>query len=238
MKRILLLAGAATAGLALLTACEKGESSSSQSKQMVTSGDSISYVIGTDIGQSLMSIKDEIKLEQLMQGISDKLDSASLKIDAEQSKAIMQQFNGRMRDKQMAEAKLLGEKNLSEGKKFLEENKSKPGVKTTASGLQYIVVTEGKGPKPKVTDKVKTHYKGTLLDGTEFDNSYTRGQPLELEVNRVIKGWSEALQLMSPGSKFKLFIPSELGYGERGAGKQIGPNSVLVFDVELIEIVK
>ena len=238
MKRMLWLAGAATAGLALLTACEKGESSSSQSKQIVTSSDSISYVIGTDIGQSLMSIKDEIKLEQLMQGINDRLDSAALKINPEQAKTIMQKFNTRMRDKQMAGEKLVGEKNITEGKKFLEENKSKPGVKTTASGLQYIVVTEGKGPKPKITDKVKAHYKGALLDGTEFDNSYTRGEPLEIEVSRVIPGWSEALQLMSPGSKFKLFIPSELGYGERGAGGQIGPNSVLIFDVELIDIVK
>lgn len=130
-----------------------------------------------------------------------------------------------------------GEDNLAKGKAFLEANKSKEGIKTTASGLQYKIITEGTGAIPKATDKVKVHYKGTLIDGTEFDSSYKRGTPLEFPLNAVIKGWAEGLQLMKVGSKAELYIPSELGYGEQGAGSQIGPNSVLVFEVELLNIV-
>jgi FKBP-type peptidyl-prolyl cis-trans isomerase FklB len=144
----------------------------------------------------------------------------------------MAQFEKDMEQKQ----KELGEKNKTEGTKFLEENKKKPGVKTTASGLQYKVEKEGTGPQPKGTDMVTVNYRGTLIDGTEFDSSYKRGQPATFPVNGVIKGWTEALQLMKKGAKYQLFIPSNLAYGERAMGPDIGPNSTLTFEVELMDV--
>jgi FKBP-type peptidyl-prolyl cis-trans isomerase len=132
--------------------------------------------------------------------------------------------------------KELGEKNKTEGTKFLEDNKKKPGVKTTASGLQYKVEKEGTGAQPKPTDMVTVNYRGTLIDGTEFDSSYKRGQPATFPVNGVIKGWTEALQLMKQGSKYQLFIPANLAYGERAMGPDIGPNSTLIFEVELQDV--
>ena len=132
----------------------------------------------------------------------------------------------------------LAEKNMEEGEKFLSENKKKKGIVTTKSGLQYIVLSEGNGARPKATDKVKVHYKGTLIDGTEFDSSYKRGEPAVFQVKGVIPGWTEALQLMKVGSKYNLFIPSNLAYGQRGAGSKIGPNVTLIFEVELLSIEK
>ena len=136
----------------------------------------------------------------------------------------------------MAEMAKISEKNKKEGETFLAENKKKEGVKTLPSGLQYKVITEGTGKMPKETDTVTTHYRGTLIDGTEFDSSHKRGQPATFAVKGVIKGWTEALQLMKEGSKWQLFIPSELAYGERGAGQTIGPYATLIFDIELISI--
>ena len=132
--------------------------------------------------------------------------------------------------------KKIGEKNKIDGEAFLAENKKKEGVKTLPSGLQYSIIKEGAGKMPKATDTVTVNYKGTLIDGTEFDSSYRRGQPVSFPVNGVIAGWTEALQLMKEGSKWQLFIPSELAYGEKGAGNTIGPNAVLIFEVELISI--
>jgi len=129
-----------------------------------------------------------------------------------------------------------GEKNMTEGPKFLEENKAKEGVVILPSGLQYKVITEGTGKSPKATDKVKVHYRGTLINGKEFDSSFKRNQPAEFPVNGVIKGWTEALQLMKEGSKWELYIPSDLAYGARGAGGDIGPNATLIFEVELLEV--
>ena len=134
-------------------------------------------------------------------------------------------------------AKIQGDKNKTEGEEFLAKNKEKEGVKTTDSGLQYEIIKEGTGPKPKETDKVKVDYTGTLIDGTVFDSSVQRGQPATFGVNQVIPGWTEALEMMPVGSKWKIYIPSDLGYGERGAGKDIGPNSTLIFEVELLDIV-
>jgi FKBP-type peptidyl-prolyl cis-trans isomerase FklB len=132
--------------------------------------------------------------------------------------------------------KTAGEKNRIEGEKFLAENKSKEGVQTLPSGLQYKVITPGKGKKPQITDTVTVHYRGTFIDGIEFDSSYRRGQPASFPVNGVIRGWTEALQLMQEGAKWQLFIPPNLAYGERGAGQAIGPNATLIFEVELISI--
>jgi FKBP-type peptidyl-prolyl cis-trans isomerase FklB len=145
-------------------------------------------------------------------------------------------FQKEMMAKQEELAKKLGEKNKEEGEAFLAENKKKEGVKVLPSGLQYKVVKAGTGGKPKLTDTVTTHYRGTLIDGTEFDSSYRRGQPVSFPVAGVIPGWTEALQLMEEGSKWQLFIPPNLAYGERGAGRDIGPNATLIFEIELISI--
>ena len=152
--------------------------------------------------------------------------------------SIRQVFTMQLREHQMAGMKASSEKNTQEGETFLAANKTKPGVITTASGLQYIIEKQGTGPKPKATDKVKVNYEGTLIDGKIFDSSIKRGQPVEFPVNGVIPGWTEALQLMPVGSKFKLFVPANLGYGDRGAGPDIGPGAVLIFEVELLGIVK
>jgi FKBP-type peptidyl-prolyl cis-trans isomerase FklB len=148
----------------------------------------------------------------------------------------MAAFQKEMMAKQQELAKRLGEKNKKEGEAFLSENRKKEGIKALPSGLQYKVVKAGTGKKPKSTDTVTTHYRGTLIDGTEFDSSYRRGQPASFPVSGVIPGWTEALQLMEEGAKWQLFIPPNLAYGERGAGSQIGPNATLIFEIELISI--
>ncbi len=198
--------------------------------------DKLSYAIGMDIGKNLKRQPIEINPEALSQGLRDSLtDEKTLMTDQEYSET-MNAFRTEMAQKQTAQIKEAGDRNKKEGEKFLADNIKKEGIKTTASGLQYKVVTEGTGASPKATDTVSVHYKGTLIDGNEFDSSYSRGQPASFPVNGVIKGWTEALQLMKVGSKWQLFIPSDLAYGERGAGRNIGPNSTLIFDVELLSI--
>jgi FKBP-type peptidyl-prolyl cis-trans isomerase len=152
--------------------------------------------------------------------------------------ATMQTFQQQVVAAQQAKQKVVGEKNKTEGETFLAKNKTRAGVKTTASGLQYEVEKEGTGPNPKATDTVTVNYKGTLMDGTTFDSSYDRGQPATFVLNQVIPGWTEGVQLMKPGGKYKFYIPSSLGYGEQGAGGVIGPNAPLVFEVELVSIGK
>jgi len=212
--------------------------------------DKRSYSIGLNAGrnmkQSLQSQGVDIDLKLLQKGIADGINGAKPALSEEEMQSVMTDLRKEMMAKQQEMAakqqekmKETGEKNKKEGAAFLEENKKKEGVKTTSSGLQYKVITEGKGKSPKETDTVSVNYKGTLIDGTEFDSSYKRGQPATFGVNQVIKGWTEALQLMKEGSKWQLFIPGELAYGERGApGGQIGPNAVLIFEVELLSIGK
>ena len=195
-----------------------------------------SYAIGLELGNSLKKSKVEANPDTLMKGLKDGLSGAKPLMTEEQVKETMTALQKEMMDKQAAANKEAGEKNELAGKKFLEENKKKEGVKTTASGLQYKVLKEGTGESPKETDMVITNYKGTTLDGTEFDSSYKRNEPATFPVNRVIKGWTEALLMMKPGAKYQLFIPANLAYGERAVGKDIGPNSTLLFDVELIGI--
>ncbi|MBW2412326.1 MAG: FKBP-type peptidyl-prolyl cis-trans isomerase, partial [Deltaproteobacteria bacterium] len=149
---------------------------------------------------------------------------------------IKQEFSRQVQESRQTQMAALSEKNRADGEAFLAANKNKEGVVTTASGLQYKVLKKGDGPKPQNNDRVSVHYRGTLLDGTEFDSSYKRGKPATFQVNGVIRGWTEALQLMNVGSKYQLFIPSDLAYGTRGAGRKIGPNSTLIFDVELLGI--
>lgn len=204
--------------------------------QLKDQKEKVSYSIGLDIGSTLKRQLIEVNPELLSKGINDGLTGAKPLMTDEETKATMATFQKEMMEKQAASKKAAGEKNATEGKKFLEANKSKEGVKTTASGLQYKVLKEGTGPTPKATDTVKVNYRGTTIDGTEFDSSYKRGQPAEFPVNRVIKGWTEALQLMKVGAKYQLYVPTELAYGERGAGSDIGPNAMLMFDVELLGI--
>jgi len=191
----------------------------------------VSYAIGLNLGRSLAAQKIKTDFDVLARGIRDGLGGTSL-LDDKQIQETMEAFERDMRSQLTA----TGEKNRTDGAAFLAENAKRPGVKTTASGLQYEIVTAGDGPKPSATDRVKVHYKGTLIDGTEFDSSYARGEPAVFPANRVIPGWTEALQLMPVGSKWKLFIPAELGYGDQGAGGAIPPHAALVFEVELLGI--
>ncbi len=204
--------------------------------QLKTFKDSVSYGIGMNIGRDLKHQSIDINPDVLAQGIKDMIGDGKPLMTDEQLSSCMMTFQKDMMAKQEAKNKESGEKNKKEGEAFLAANKAKEGVKVTASGLQYKILKEGTGPKPTATQTVSVHYRGTLIDGKEFDSSTKRGQPAEFPVNGVIKGWTEALQLMPVGSKWELYIPSELAYGERGAGSEIGPNAVLIFEVELLAI--
>jgi len=201
-----------------------------------TEKDKISYGIGMDIGENMKRQSIDIDPDMLAKGIKDVFAGSKLLLTEEEFRTTMENFRKDMMAKQKMQMQELSDKNKKEGEAFLAENKKKEGVKTLPSGLQYKVIKEGDGNLPKAEDTVTVHYKGTLIDGTEFDSSYSRGEPATFPVNGVIPGWTEALQLMKTGSKWQLFIPSNLAYGERGAGGKIGPNSTLVFDVELLSI--
>jgi FKBP-type peptidyl-prolyl cis-trans isomerase FklB len=200
-----------------------------------TTLDQASYGIGINIGENLKADGLEINVEALAQGIKDAIANAKPRLEQAQIAAALQAFQQEMQAKAAAQGKVAGEKNMREGKAFLATNKTKQGVVTLPSGLQYAVLKQGDGPSPKVTDTVRTHYHGTLLDGTVFDSSVERNEPATFPVGRVIRGWTEALQLMNVGSKWRLFVPAELAYGPQGQGP-IGPHAVLVFDVELLGI--
>ncbi|MCK4401796.1 FKBP-type peptidyl-prolyl cis-trans isomerase [bacterium] len=210
-----------------------------------TAREKLSYSIGLQLGTSLKEIKGDIDFSVAVQGIEDSFNDKKLLLTHEEIMKELTAFSKKMQEKQMKireeqmkKIEALGKENKKQGEAFLAENKKKKDVITTKSGLQYIVLSKGKGKKPNATDLVKVHYKGTLIDGTEFDSSYKRGDPVTFPVNQVIPGWTEALQLMTVGSKYKLFIPSDIAYGERAAGPQIGPNATLIFEVELLSIEK
>lgn len=213
---------------------------------LATDKEQASYMIGMDIGKSLKPMKDEVDLKTLNRAIEDVINDKKLLLNDEQVAKVMQTFSAKMQAKQQeemakkqAEMAAQGKKNVELEKTFLAANGKKPGVVTTASGLQYQVITQGTGPKPKKEDRVSVNYAGTLLDGTEFDSSYKRNEPAQFVLGSVVPGWSEALQLMPVGSKYKLWIPAKLGYGETGTpGGPIAPNSTLVFEIELLQIVK
>ncbi len=193
--------------------------------------DKFSYSLGMSIaGNLIQSGVKTVNPEIFLEAFKDTFEGEMPKIMPEEANKILEEFIGKANAGQGAD-------NLEEGLKFLAENRKKEGVVELPSGLQYQVLNEGEGDLPKATDKVRCHYHGTLINGTVFDSSVERGQPADFPVNGVIQGWVEALQLMSTGSKWKLFIPSELAYGQQGAGGAIGPNTALVFDVELLEII-
>lgn len=198
----------------------------------------VSYAIGFKTGQGMKEQGLELVKEEYLKGFADGQAGTDSAITKEDMEELLQAFQMEMMMKMQAKRQAAGVQNVAAGKKFLEENAKQEGWKTTKSGLQYKVITEGKGAKPKATDTVEVHYRGTLIDGKEFDSSYKRGEPATFPLNGVIKGWTEALQLMPVGSKWQIVLPPELAYGERGAGQDIGPNAVLRFDVELLDIKK
>jgi FKBP-type peptidyl-prolyl cis-trans isomerase FklB len=198
--------------------------------------DKESYSLGYQFGQNLKFQGVDINLDVYTSGIKDALGGKEPQMSKDEIRATITSLQQRLQAAQQKELKEMAARNLEESNKFFPENQKKEGVKTLPSGLQYKVLAEGSGKMPKADDTVTVNYKGTLIDGTEFDSSYRRGQPATFKVNGVIKGWTEALQLMKEGSKWQLFIPPDLAYGERGAGRTIPPNSALIFEVELISI--
>ncbi len=198
--------------------------------------DKVSYVLGQSIGGDFRRQGFEIDPKIFADSFTEAFNGKESQMPVGEMQHIMQNFQRAMEDKKQAEQMESGKENIEAGKKFLEENSKKEGVKTTESGLQYKVLTEGSGKKPAATDTVETHYEGKTLDGTIFDSSYKRGQTTSFPLNGVIKGWTEALQLMAEGSKYELYIPFELAYGPAGSGGTIEPYSTLIFIVELIAV--
>lgn len=212
---------------AVLTGCNE------KSVKLDTNEQKASYAIGHQIGQGIKRQGAKVDVDVIAAAISDVMNGKKARLTDDQMRDAYQAMQEEMNKERTQKA----EENKKKGADFLEANKKKEGVKTTESGLQYQVITPGKGKSPGEKDRVKVHYKGTLIDGTEFDSSYKRNQPAEFALNRVIKGWTEGLQLMKPGAKYKFFIPSDLAYGPRDR-PSIPGNSVLVFEVELLEVLK
>jgi len=198
--------------------------------------DRLSYAIGMDIGNGLQRQNIDLNPEIVAQGIWDSLSGGKTLMTEQEYRDTMTAFKQELSKKQMEQMQELSEKNKKDGENFLAENKTREGIITLPSGLQYKIIQTGTGKTPMSSDTVTVNYRGTLIDGTEFDSSYRRGQPASFPVKGVIPGWTEALQLMKEGAKWELYIPSNLAYGERGAGRNIGPNSTLIFEVELISV--
>jgi FKBP-type peptidyl-prolyl cis-trans isomerase FklB len=208
----------------------------SQGKEpLKTQKDKVSYSIGLDFGKNMKRQSVELNLDILLRGIRDGLAEAKPALTDTEIQECMTTFQKEMMTKMQEQSKVTGDKNKKEGDAFLAENKKKPGVVTLPSGLQYKILKDGIGKSPKATDTVTTNYRGTLINGKEFDSSYKRGTPATFPLDRVIAGWTEALQKMKVGSKWQLFVPSNLAYGENSQG-DIGPNATLIFEVELLEV--
>jgi FKBP-type peptidyl-prolyl cis-trans isomerase len=231
-----------TVALVSFLATQFSCSTEGQKPRMNTFKEKYSYMIGLDVGNEFKRMEADIDYNAFLWGAKDMAKGRPLLLTSEALDSVKMEFSAMMQQSPKGQAmqkemQEYGEKNLKAGEAFLAENKKKPGVVTTASGLQYTVIKRGSGPKPKSTDKVKVHYVGTLLDGKQFDSSIGRGEPAVFELSGIIPGWIEALQLMNTGSKYKLFVPPSLGYGVNPNGPG-GPNSVLIFEVELLGIEK
>lgn len=199
--------------------------------------DQLSYALGLGIGHQLLQMNAEgLNIDDFAQAIKDVMTGGELKMKEAEAQQMVQQFFAEQEALQQAANAEKGKAAKAEGEQFLAGNAKKEGVKTTASGLQYQVLRDGNGKQPKATDQVECHYEGTLIDGTKFDSSYDRGQTATFPLNQVIAGWTEGLQLMHEGAKYRFFIPYQLGYGERGAGASIPPYAALIFDVELVAV--
>lgn len=225
---------------AVTPAAENGAAVPAAESKFANDAEKISYAIGARTGQQLKQLKEmglEISLDQYINGVRDAMYAKDLAMSDEAMQEVMQTFQKEMMAKQKVKQAEEGKVNLAAGKEFLAENAKQEGVKVLPSGLQYQVLKEGTGDSPSLNDKVKAHYEGTLIDGTVFDSSYKRDKPSEFAVQGVIKGWTEALQLMQVGAKWKLFVPPDLAYGERGR-PSIPANSTLIFEVELLEVIK
>ncbi|MBF8260106.1 MAG: Peptidyl-prolyl cis-trans isomerase [Actinobacteria bacterium] len=229
MKRRLAMAMCAAVALS-------GAAFAADAPELKTDKEKISYSIGMDIGGNLKRASVEVDPDLLAKGLKDSYGGGKTILTEDEARNTIADYQKTLMAKQAETMQKLSEKNKADGEKFLAENAKKEGVKTLPSGLQYKEIAPGKGKSPKSTDTVSTHYKGTLIDGTEFDSSYKRGEPVTFPVSGVIAGWTEALQLMKEGAKWQLSIPSNLAYGERGAGRDIGPNATLIFEVELISV--
>ena len=214
----------------------KAATPAQESSPLKTQTEKFSYALGMNLGTTLHKQSVEVDPNLLLQGLKDAIAGGKMLMTEDEARAAIMQTQNELRAKQQAQMQQAADANKKEGAAFLAANKAKEGVVTLPSGLQYKILKAGTGPKPKATDSVVCNYRGTLINGTEFDSSYKRGQPATFPVNGVIKGWTEALQLMPVGSKWQLFIPPDLAYGERGAGADIGPNATLIFEVELMSI--
>jgi FKBP-type peptidyl-prolyl cis-trans isomerase FklB len=219
-------------GIALLT----GQAFAEEKPALKSEKEKVSYIIGVNIGRNLKAQSVDVDPDLVDRGLKDALSGGKILLTDEEMKTTMTALQQELMKKHEEELKKLAEKNKTEGEAFLAANKKKEGVVTLPSGLQYKVITEGKGKSPKATDTVTVNYTGKLINGTEFDSSYKRGQPATFALNGVIAGWTEALQLMKEGSKWELYIPANLAYGEKGAGNVIGPDSTLIFEVELLSV--
>jgi FKBP-type peptidyl-prolyl cis-trans isomerase FklB len=222
--------------LVLCTGATLANAETKKGKELKSQKDKVSYILGHQIGSNFQRNNVEIDQTIFAQAVAEALKGDKSRVSQEESQTIMTAYQADLQKKKAEKDKAAGDVNTKEGKAFLDANGKKPGWKALPSGLQYKVEKEGAGASPKSSDTVKVHYRGTLLNGKEFDSSYARKEPAEFGVTQVIKGWTEALQLMKPGAKWQLAIPSDLAYGANGAGGDIGPNSTLLFDVELLEI--
>jgi FKBP-type peptidyl-prolyl cis-trans isomerase FklB len=250
MRSILILVAAITLFVSSCQQAKEQKAQPAEKKEITkadlkTEDDNISYSLGFSMGSRFIRDGLEINLEVFQEGMKDGFTGSKQILTEEEMQKTMMALQQKMMAKrqtehmkEMEERKNLGEANKEKGEKFLEANKAKEGVITLESGLQYKILKKGTGASPKATDTVKCHYKGTTIDGEEFDSSYKRGEPATFALNKVIKGWTEGLQLMKEGGKWEFFIPPELAYGEMGSGPDIGPNEVLIFEVELLGIEK
>ncbi len=213
-----------------------GTAAADQKTELTTESQKLSYALGLDLGAYFKNLGEDLDLSVIAQGLDASYNGKETLMTKEEAAKVQQEFAARQQEKQVQKVAEMTAANKAAAAKFLKENKDKDGVKTTVSGLQYKVIKKGTGKKPAATDTVKVHYKGKLLDGTEFDSSYKRNQPAEFRIDQVIPGWTEAMQLMNVGSVFELFIPPELAYGDRGAPPVIEPGSMLIFEVELLGV--